>query len=73
MHERRYPPAYFQVFLVPGIGIIVATVYIYAHYAIDVLLGLLVAVVLFIIMEKWGPGRRQAATSAAYVVKSDMP
>ena len=56
VYARRYQPAFFRIFLVPGIGIIVATVYIYAHYAIDVFLGLLVAGVLFAVMEKWGPG-----------------
>jgi membrane-associated phospholipid phosphatase len=49
---------YFRIFLLPGIGIIIATMYIQAHYVIDVLLGVAVAAVLYGVMEKWGPGRR---------------
>jgi membrane-associated phospholipid phosphatase len=57
-YARRFQPMYFRIFLLPGIGIIIATMYIQAHYVIDVLLGVAVAAVLYGVMEKWGPGRR---------------
>jgi hypothetical protein len=49
---------YFRIFLLPGIGIIIATMYTQAHYVIDVLLGVAVAAVLYAVMERWGPGKR---------------
>ena len=51
MHERRYPPAYFHVFLLPRFGIIIATMHTQALYVIDVLLGVAVAAVLYAVME----------------------
>ncbi|MCZ7557732.1 MAG: phosphatase PAP2 family protein [Bacteroidia bacterium] len=52
-YARRFQPMYFRIFLLPGIGIIIATMYTQAHYVIDVLLGVAVAAVLYGVMEKW--------------------
>ncbi|MBE0643760.1 MAG: phosphatase PAP2 family protein [Bacteroidetes bacterium] len=43
----RFQRRYFWLFLLPGLGIIAATVYIQAHYAIDVILGIAAAGVIY--------------------------
>ncbi len=53
VYARRFQPKYFRIFLLPGIGIIIATMYIQVHYVIDVLLGIAVAAVLYIVCKKW--------------------
>jgi membrane-associated phospholipid phosphatase len=43
----RFQRRYFWIILLPGIGIIIATMYTQAHYAIDVILGIIAAAVIY--------------------------
>lgn len=54
-YARRYQKRFFWIFLFPGIGVIIGTVYTQQHYVIDVLLGALAAIVIFAAVEKFRP------------------
>ncbi|MFZ1731362.1 MAG: phosphatase PAP2 family protein [Bacteroidota bacterium] len=47
----RFQRRYFWIFLLPGLGIIIATMYTQAHYAIDVILGIAAAGVIYRLSE----------------------
>jgi len=54
-YARRYQKRFFWIFLFPGIGVIIGTVYTQQHYVTDVLLGALAAIVIFAVVEKFRP------------------
>jgi hypothetical protein len=51
----KYQRRFFWIFLLPGLGIIAATMYIQAHYVIDVMLGIVAAFTIFTLVEKYKP------------------
>ncbi len=52
VYAYRYQRRFFHFYLAPGLGIILATMYIQAHYVVDVLLGILTAGVLYLAAER---------------------
>jgi hypothetical protein len=51
----QYQRRHFTLFLLPGLGIILATMYIQAHYVIDVMLGIIAAAMIYVATEKLNP------------------
>ncbi len=55
MYAWRFHRTFFWIFLLPGIGIIAATMYIQAHYVIDVILGFIAAGTIYVLVERYRP------------------
>ena len=55
MYAWRFHRTFFWIFLLPGIGIIAATMYIQMHYVIDVILGFIAAGTIYLLVERYRP------------------
>lgn len=55
IYAWRYQRRFFWIFLLPGLGIITATMYIQAHYVIDVMLGVVAALTIYTLVERYKP------------------
>lgn len=55
MYAWRFHRTFFWIFLLPGVGIIAATMYIQAHYVIDVILGFIAAGTIYVLVERYRP------------------
>ncbi|MBN1446598.1 MAG: phosphatase PAP2 family protein [Bacteroidetes bacterium] len=55
MYAFRFQRIFFWIFLLPGLGIIAATMYIQAHYVIDVVLGFIAAGMIYVLVERYKP------------------
>ena len=69
--DRRHAPGRYRLYLLPCIGLWVATIYLRYHYFVDVLLGFALAAFALRLTSAAGP-QIQTAADAAFVVHS-MP
>jgi len=66
VYAYRYQRRFFNIYLIPGLGVIFATMYLQQHYVIDVILGIMASGIIYTIADfLHGDAPARAATEAA--------
>jgi PAP2 superfamily protein len=66
-YAKRYQPKFFTLYLVPGLGLIFATMYLQQHYVIDVILGIIASFIIYVAVHYLYRERKQVDSNTQQV------